>query len=247
VKLHILAVGTSTENEVARLRVQPDFRKATSNMIRGSAAIEPIAQRFSQLENAAAVLGSAYGELAVTRDFLGTLETQGIARPLLFQSSLHNATLGFLAIRYGIRGPSVTLSDRHFSGEQCLEAAALLLGSGSSLCLALGVESRVQPLEAAQLENLPVGTEPGEGATALLLASEDAARELGVVSLAVIEGLERASGWTGAPVSGSYYGSDALERLAHELATLPRTAGVRELNFPKPNGDFSTIRLRLPC
>jgi hypothetical protein len=230
--------------------MQPDFRKATPNMLKCWAALEPILQKFPKLEGAALVAGSSYGELAVTREFLATLETQGIARPLLFQNSLHNATLGFLAIKLGITGPSMTVSHRHFTGENCLEAAALLLGSGTPLCLILAAESRVAELEPAMIQNYGPGVALDEGAAALLLASDETVRRLGARSLAVIEAAECFPAAATAPVrgaelpSGSYYDSNALERIVDAIAS-SESNGVlpRELRLAKPDRSHSTILL----
>jgi 3-oxoacyl-(acyl-carrier-protein) synthase len=242
-KLHVLATGTARGKDLSKYHALPEFRKATANMVKCTAALESILEKFPNLEGAAMILGSSYGELAVTTEFIKTLETQGIARPLLFQNSLHNATLGFLAIRLGITGPSMTLSHRHFTGENCLEAASLLLSSGTPLCYVLSVESRVTELGPAMRQNYPSPVELGEGAAALLLASEETVRALGVRSLAVIESVECSPDSSGG-LSGSYYDSDALERIADAIQAATQ-GGVlpRELKLRKPDRSCSTLVL----
>lgn len=245
--LHVLAVGTARGKDLSKYVAMPDFRKATANMVKCYAAVEPILEKFPKLTQSetgtALILGSSYGEMAMTTEFLNTLATQGIARPLLFQNSLHNATLGFLAIRLGITGPSMTLSHRHFTGENCLEAASLLLGSGTPLCIVMSVESRVTELGPAMRQNYPSVVELGEGAAALLLASEETARRLGLPSLAVIDSVECASD-CGGDLSGSYYDSDALERLVNAIEDAS-CSGVlpRELKLHKPDRSSSTLVL----
>lgn len=242
-KLHVLAAGTARGKDLSKFAALPDFRKATANMVKCYAAIEPMLEHFPKLEGAGLVLGSSYGELAVTTEFLNTLETQGIARPLLFQNSLHNATLGFLAIRLGITGPSMTVSHRHFTGENCLEAASLLLGSGTPLCLVFSVESRVSELGPAMRQNYPSVVELGEGAAALLLATEETARASGRPTLAVIDSVDTTSR-RGDDLSGSYYDSDALERIVDAITASQVTGALpTELRLPKPDRSSSTIHL----
>jgi hypothetical protein len=238
-KLHVLGAGTARGKDLAKYASDGDFRKATRNMKMGYAAIEPILERFPKLQSASFVLGSSYGELEVTKTFLSTLEQQGVARPLLFQNSLHNATLGFLALKIGATGPSMTVSHRHFTGENCLEAASLLLAAGSSLCLALTVEARVPELEAGMTQNYPSEVLRDEGAAALLLASESAVRELGARSLAVIEAVDcQLEG--GESLTGPYYDSDSLERIVNAIR---EGRFPRELRLSKPDRSLSVIRL----
>ena len=238
-KLHVLATGTSRGQDLSRFQRDPHFRKATRNMMMGYAALEPVLQNFPKLNTASFVFGSSFGELQTTQDFLSTLANQGIARPLLFQNSLHNATLGFLALKLGVPGPSVTTSHRHFTGESCLELASILIDAGSPLCIALAVDTRVAALESGIIETYPAEVKMDEGAAALLLANEATVRELGVNSLAIIDSVDRHMQGE-EHVSGSYYDSNALE---HVIEAIEASNSHGDLRLNKPDGSFSIIRL----
>lgn len=93
---------------------RPELRRATRNMV---AALEQVEALLATLPDGwldahraiPVVVGTDDGELATTTAFLETLGRTGVARPFLFQSSLHHATLGFLSERLGLRGPGFTV------------------------------------------------------------------------------------------------------------------------------------------
>ena len=241
-KLHILAAGISRGQDLSRFQRDPDFRKATLNMMMGYAALEPVIKKFPKLETAAFVLGSSSGELQTTHSFLSSLANQGVARPLLFQNSLYNATLGFLALKLGATGPTVSVSNRHFTGESCLETASILIDSGIPLCIAVAVETRVAAIETGLLQNYPGEMTLDEGAVAVLLTDEKNARALGAETLAVVESIEYHK-QGGEPVSGPYYDSNAIERMLEAIINSGDGEIPKELKLSKPDGSFSRIRL----
>ncbi|MBC7692403.1 MAG: beta-ketoacyl synthase chain length factor [Methylotenera sp.] len=148
--LFVVGLGTANPEDCVQLRTQPEFRKASRNMMMSYLAIRQALENHDALDESTLglVLGSSCGELEITRDFLCTLDQSKIARPLLFQNSLHNATTGFLALQLSVTGPSVSVSNRYFTSECSFEAAELLLKSGSArFCLVIAVESRVPMLE----------------------------------------------------------------------------------------------------
>ena len=242
-KLHIVAAGVSRGQDLSRFQRDPDFRKATPNMIMGYAALDGVVKKFPKLDTASFVLGSSFGELQTTESFLSALTKQGLARPLLFQNSLYNATIGFLALKLGATGPSVSVSNRYFTGESCLETASILIDSGAQLCIALAVEARVSMLEPALLQNYSKKTILDEGAAAVLLASEKTAQELGLETLGIIESVEYHQ-HGGSPVAGPYYDSNAIECILKTLnENGPNGKVPSELILSKPDGSFSKIRL----
>jgi 3-oxoacyl-(acyl-carrier-protein) synthase len=246
-KLHIVAAGVSRGQDLSRFQRDPDFRKATPNMIMGYAALDGVVKKFPKLDTASFVLGSSFGELQTTESFLSTLTKQGLARPLLFQNSLYNATIGFLALKLGATGPSVSVSNRYFTGESCLETASILIDSGAQLCIALAVETRVSTLEPALLHNYSQNSSKetvlDEGAAAVLLANEKTAQELGMETLGIIESVEYHQ-HGGGPVAGPYYDSNAIECILNTLnESGPNGKLPSELILSKPDGSFSKIRL----
>jgi 3-oxoacyl-(acyl-carrier-protein) synthase len=245
-KIVVLATGHSDLSRAVEFRTQPRFRKATSNMILGFDALAQVMSALpvnesvkdSLYQNSAFVLGSSYGEIEYTKDFLKALVVTGLARPLLFQSSLHNATLGFLSLELKMPGPSFTVSQRFFSGEKTLETAQELLKSGmvdTCFCVATDVMSEeLMPSLDLYHQN---GFVWKGGAGALLLATEEKARALGVQPLAVLGEISYSK--TGGKVpTGNFYDSDGLGNFAHAIqSSLPE----REIIQCKPDLTYSKI------
>lgn len=154
---------------------RPEFRRATFNMRLCAAALECL---FSQAPAAAhprcgLALATCFGELEATKDFLATLTTQGVARPLLFQNSLHNATIGFLSLHFKIQGPTATLSDRIATGHHALTTALLWISAGLvETAIAIECDSAVADLPHEALKH--------GGATALLLKRADSSSKMTV-------------------------------------------------------------------
>jgi 3-oxoacyl-(acyl-carrier-protein) synthase len=200
--LEVLGVGVGTAEQVAPLAALPAFRKATRNMAlafaAADAAVDTVVRERLQARapEIGLVLGSCFGELDTTREFLDGVYENGLARPVLFQSSLHNATTGFIAIQMQLTGPSFTVSRGSSSGLGALELCASLCFSGlCKACLVLSVEARVAELEplfqAAQLQGTADQLRRGnEGAAAVLLGGSGTAREMGLSPVAILEGVE---------------------------------------------------------
>lgn len=165
-KICVLGAGIADQkSNLESLQSRPAFRKATRNMQLSCFAIEQAIQALpaDQRDQTALILGSGLGELDITQQFLSTLATSKMARPILFQSSLHNATIGFLSIQLGMTGPSFTVSNGPQTGENCLELACSLLQNGDCLySLVVGVDSKVPSFDV----------DLGEGAGAVLLTTE---------------------------------------------------------------------------
>jgi hypothetical protein len=130
--LKILAAGTFTAEELGGFPVPPAWRKATRNMIMTTASVERALKQIPGLNIAgdpsvAFVLASTSGELDTSADFMATWAKSRMARPVLFQNSLHNATTGFAAIHFKITGPVFTMSSLEASPQECLETADILL------------------------------------------------------------------------------------------------------------------------
>ena len=133
----VVGTGKARLGDVEAWRDLPEFRKASVPMMLAAKALEHSLASLtpSALRNKAdlgLVVGVDHGELEVTKDFLVTLAQKGIARPFLFQSALHNATLGFLSMRHGLTGPGLTTSTHEFAGEDALELAADLVRGGDA-------------------------------------------------------------------------------------------------------------------
>ncbi len=212
-KVTCLAYGIARETSVAALATQPEFRKATRNMIYACAAVGelmgslPNAWLEQNLSQMAVVVGTSEGELNTTFHFLKGLPSAG-ARPFLFQSSLHNATLGFVTQKFKLRGPGLTVSDSHQSGETALETAATLIRSGvAGHVLVLGVDGIVEGAEEEFAKRSMTAAKLSAGSAAVLLGGPDGS------------GLPILADFVGAPETTEplHYGAQAVERLAEAL------------------------------
>lgn len=269
--IHLLAAATADPARLPELKALPAFRKATRNMalawLSVDAALEPLrAAGRVTFEDAAMILGSSHGELETTKEFLKGLADSRIARPLLFQNSLHNATLGFVTMRLEFTGITLTVSSRHFTGEDSLLTARDLIESGfCSMAIVTGVDTLVADLHEALLLAYPSGISLGEGAATVILASEEGRRRLGAASLGLLEGIdyerdspldaegkqeergddnERMTAAMDRLPSGRYHDSDAIRRLVIELAgDEPPGSRPRWIELAKPNGSRTRIRL----
>jgi 3-oxoacyl-(acyl-carrier-protein) synthase len=129
----VMSEGASHADSVDALLKRPDFRKATLNMALACDAVRAVEAKLgdgwfkTRGDRTALVLGTAHGELEATTIFLRGLGQDGTARPFIFQNSLHNATMGFVSQRFGLRGPGVTVSNGDSSGPDAIETGLDLL------------------------------------------------------------------------------------------------------------------------
>jgi hypothetical protein len=176
------------------------------------------------------------GEFETTKKYYKFLGRDGMARPFLFQNSLHHSTAGMLSQTLGIRGPSATVSDHYFSGESALDLAQNFLDSAHcSTCLVVGVDTFVPELNLGVRARYPEGLEFGEGAAALLVTKETATPLFRIVSSRVL----RAHGAENPGLTG-FYDSNAIEQLA-------ASTRIGILALPKPDGTSSRFELEEPA
>lgn len=224
-----------------------DLRKATRNMLMAHAVVEKVLQPFPQLipefrSNIGVILGTGHGELETTKEYLKCYRQQRAARPLLFQNSLHNSTLGFLSQAFGFTGPVVTQSNLFFTGEKALDTAVLLLRGGQALfCLVIGVDALVPDIQEPFRLIYPASIEPGEGCAAVLLAGEEGLERLpstqtkGMLDKIYYEQNKNEVPWGHLD---SYYDSDAIEKL---VLALEKSDSSGKLSLQKPDGSCSVI------
>lgn len=181
-KTVLLGVGTFLAADLEGFAAPPAWRKATRNMIMAAASIER-ALRGIPLWDARGrdasgiVLGSSAGELETSADFLTTWSKQKLARPLLFQNSLHNATTGFASIHFKITGPSFSISSGDLTPRDCVELAQTLIADGSCrACI-------VTLVEAHKVLAGFIGESVDEGAASIVIADSEWAHEMGFSSL----------------------------------------------------------------
>jgi 3-oxoacyl-(acyl-carrier-protein) synthase len=238
----ILATGVYRPETVDSLLAQPEFRRSTRNMALAYSTIQDLCERLppnwlsANADRLAFVLGTSHGELDATVQFLTGLGASGMARPFVFQSSLHNATLGFLSQMLKLRGPAVTVSHHYYTGEDALTVGGDLLSDGSSeFALVVGIDGLISGTESAFQSTYPPGIKLTEGAGAVLLGRAD---EKSLPPLAWLEKCSREK--TTLSPRLPHYDANAVECLARAV----REPSVRRLELPKPDQTLSVLSLR---
>ncbi len=145
------------------------------------------------------VLGTAYGEIAVACQIFENGLGPGIS-PTAFHNSVHNASLGYLSIFGGLRGPSLSISDSTLSGEQALVeassmlsdpgAGAFVVGSGDESCPSVFSpcwrEGEEAPRETARGQESGGIIATDEACGFVVMEVEKRARERGARTIAVV-------------------------------------------------------------
>lgn len=172
--------------DLAAFSLPPAWRKATRNMVLAAVAARTALGPLGRVLGAGTdelglIVQTRSGELETSAEFLKNWTESKLARPLLFQNSLHNATAGFLSIEFQLRGPAFTVSTS--SEDAVVLAKSLLAGGICRGCLILSVEVH------KRMADLIHQTDVDEGAAAILLLTEDFARQNGVPRLADLEDL----------------------------------------------------------
>jgi len=139
-------------------------------------------ERWTEPRAVAVAASTTYGCTETDLDYLATLgDAPGLASPQLFAYTLPNVFLGEAAIRFGLTGPTVIVSDEEGSGAAALETALEYLADGGDTALA-GICDLARP---ARLPHLPSpGSEPPAGALFLVLERRPTLEPLGTITLA---------------------------------------------------------------
>jgi hypothetical protein len=118
-------------------------RKKSSNMLFAIAAANDIFEQLKThdfLKNTLidVIFCTGEGELSQTLDFYKNLANGERARPLVFQNSLHNSTLGALSLTVSHIASGTTLSNGDISFEMALDSA--LASTSSNPILIIGTD-----------------------------------------------------------------------------------------------------------
>jgi 3-oxoacyl-(acyl-carrier-protein) synthase len=240
----IFIVSAQVAEDPKTFLQEPRYRKATRAMVMANRSVEKTLESLPRevvLQNCGFILGSCHGELEVTMNFLKTMSETGVARPILFQNSLHNSTTGFVSMSLKSNGPLLTVSNLHFTGEDALETAVCLLKSQScDFCLVTTVEARVPELVEGLQETKLRSQYIGEGSGTVLLCNAHGLATLDRQPLAELLSVRCVRGEKENFIeSTNYYESNAVERLALGLQT-----NETSLKLIKPDGSYSQIQWR---
>lgn len=127
--------------------LDPAFRRATPSMTLATLATEKLLTTIPQVPRSeiSFLLGSHFGEISSSLDFLKTYFETQVPRPILFQNSLHNSTVGFATIQLGLTGPALTVSTDHLTTQSVLDLAenALEMTPFAILCFVDSVPDKI--------------------------------------------------------------------------------------------------------
>ncbi len=135
----LIAIETVEGDEIDLNKLEPSFRKATLSMAMTAICCGKILESIPSVPKTdiAMVMGSHFGEMESSFGFLKYFRESGIQRPILFQNSLHNSTLGFATIQTALVGPAMTISNDRDTARTCVECAhdLLLISPFVMVCL----------------------------------------------------------------------------------------------------------------
>lgn len=238
--------------EAARSQVyakQPKFRRASRGMMLGYAALDSLFRRQSWLykfvneRRLGLVIGTSQGEFETTKEFLTTLVEKDIARPILFQNSLHNAILGFLSIEFGLKGASMTVSNQMFSGEDAVSTSIDFLRSGwCDACIAIGLDIKVEALSPVWKNLDPPTVNRGEGAGAVLLVNQSGLSDIsGQTPLSRLSSVNVSEDQSPATlIFDQYYDSNGISVFIEKFRNNPQS---QKVIIEKPSGCSSYFQL----
>jgi len=146
-------------------------------------------------EDAGVILGSAFGAVDATSAFMRRLAEKGprLVSPADFPSLVPSSPAGHVSIYLGLKGPAMVVADLATSGECAVTHGFELVRAGEmDRAVVVAVEERSVIVEQvlSVLFGAPTSgatTARREGAAAILLSSEQAARASGSPILAEIE------------------------------------------------------------
>lgn len=236
--IYLMRTGLANAAETDRLHALPEFRKATRNMTMAYSSVMNLIGDLptAWLAHCGLVFGTSHGELEATKEFLKILAVTKVARPTLFQNSLHNSTTGFIGMKLGLAGPAVTVSNGTRTAEESFDLARVLLVDGMINHCILTVADGIVPELKEVMAIRDEGT--GEGAASLLLTTkpEDfSSRPLARFPNA----FKTASDTARFPLGGncSRYDTSAIEQLIIAL----NVSGSSGLSLLKRDGRYSEL------
>lgn len=166
--LKLIAFSHKEHNDISADRDLPENRKKSANMVMASAVVRPLleeARKKVNIDKIDFLFCSGEGEIHQTFEYFKFL-AQNHARPILFQNSLHNSTLGALSLEVPGIASGITVSSGDLSFESALDVA---LSSPSALpVLILGVDFYNDEVQAAREKTYPVEVEMLSGGCAAL-------------------------------------------------------------------------------
>lgn len=178
------------------------------------------------VEGLGLVVGTGYGGLQATVDFLEGMATRGAAfgSPTAFHQSVHHSMAGQISLALKITGPSLTCTAREVSGEAALREGLDLLTMKRCQRVLVVCADEINPAIEEAFKAFGAPWAPSEGAAALLLVPGGG--DLEIQSLQLTSRSAPMLGWTKPPPAGEPVNpSGGLIRLVDAAGRLdPRTS-----------------------
>ncbi len=148
--MKIIDIETLHDLDIGQYAREPQYRRATPNMMWTCHALSSLLKRnkevVEEFKNECAYIGgSGHGELGATEEYILLLGLQNRPKPIAFQNSLHNSTLGFATHLFGLSGPGLTVSNGWWTVEDQLHLAETLIESGVTKYCIIAVSDIVVP------------------------------------------------------------------------------------------------------
>jgi hypothetical protein len=180
----LIAQAHITTQDVDLSSLDPAFRRATPNMCLATMACQKVLETIPQVpkEQISVILGTHFGEINSSLEFLKTYNETRVARPILFQNSLHNSTLGFTTIQLGLTGPAMTISTCSSTAQSGFDLARHMLMMTPFVLLSF-VDSVPENIFINYRHHMPELDLFQNQAYAFLFSTQEAALELGLPEL----------------------------------------------------------------
>ncbi len=165
-------------------------------LVAASLAIKDAGIDLNQVDRSrvAVIFATAFGCIELTEAFYLSAAANGWGGtdPSTFPETLASAPAGHVSLFHGLRGPNLTISDKHFGGENALiQAASLLRHRQADLAIVLAGDALTQSLYSwyevadllspacynADISPQAGGFIPSEGVAALVMESSSSERE----------------------------------------------------------------------
>ncbi len=230
----VAQIGDEAEKTVRRLPRVDRMALQVARLALGNHSVEGLGL----------VVGTGYGGLQATVDFLEgiALRGAGFGSPTSFHQSVHHSPAGQISLALKITGPCLTCTSREISAEAALRQGIDLLAMRRCAKVLVVCADEIVPTLEAAFKALGAPWVPSEGAGAVLLGIEDG--ELEISSVKVSSRSTAMLEWTHAPPAGTAVNPSAgminLVGAARNLAPSTRVT----LHSYSLGGAEATVELR---
>lgn len=237
--IHLVNFSTCSVEDLEIEKRDHPQRNITENMQMGKVCINKLRQTiidpFVEKHKIGLYIATSYGEMMANYGFYKNLG-QNHARPILFQNSLHNSTLGFLAQQYKLKAMGRTIVQGEHSAEYGIQACIDdLLLEKLDLAILFCHEFLPGELDETLLTFYPEGTQLKNGACCCVFATDEFVNRHRLISLAKIKDIQifHSSPLEDESSHQNFYDSNVLELFTQSLDAFNQT---KKLSLSRPGG-----------